>query len=737
MGYIQGFFLLVIIGVCTFFPASAQPITAPAIITTPGAYELSADARGLTDMYGITIECSDVVIEGNGHFLGGEGRDKSIGVYVKQYGDAITNISVRNLIIEDWATGINYNYVKGQEGDINLISDCEIINTDKAIHLEYSDLITVEKNQIRESSSGIIVDQNSSGVTISQNSIKGAGLGMSISDSKESVISENNINTCTEYGLEVTDAQSTTITRNSISDNAYAALRIENSKDSRILSNTLSKTENGAVLVIGNEVRDAVISDNYFSSFKNVVVDEISTGIVWNSTQKPGTNILGGPYLGGNYWGSSTGQKGYSDTAVDSDGFGIADKPYNINEFNIDYLPLTPTTATVAPEAQIDTFVPNQSAESDLNLTEVVPESEDQVTSESPDRAEPLLTIQDSTDNETVVPQDNTSSGLNATTQIFNPSPSGGEKINSDLNQSITNGYSGLTNAVEEPSPAPVEQSVPVIATNVSETNATESGVNPEKNETTGDGSINQSSISPIGYLIFNSTVPGARVILTTSSGKEISLDPMSGMNQTIPVPIEGIVYTRYQIQKDGYASVSGNITPYPEPGRSLEIPVNLTENGNRSESTPASIQTITLPVVEPVDNSSPPADNTTQKHNSVSWNVTVSLPPLGVKNLSPVNQSGQGLDGKLLPVSITNGLSDKNNSPMTHTISASAGPGGAIFPEGKLTVQDRTTAGFVINPYEGRKISYLMIDGIQNDPVAEYKFRNVTADHTIVAGFT
>ncbi|WP_054865044.1 PKD domain-containing protein [Methanosarcina barkeri] len=73
--------------------------------------------------------------------------------------------------------------------------------------------------------------------------------------------------------------------------------------------------------------------------------------VSWNTTKTAGSNIVSGPYIAGNFWGSPDG-KGFSQTASDNDSDGIADSPYVLNSKNIDYLPLvaikTPVKTPVA-----------------------------------------------------------------------------------------------------------------------------------------------------------------------------------------------------------------------------------------------------------------------------------------------------------------------------------------------------------------------------------------------------
>ena len=75
--------------------------------------------------------------------------------------------------------------------------------------------------------------------------------------------------------------------------------------------------------------------------------------------KQSGTNIVGGPYIGGNFWGKPD-STGFSQTAVDTDGDGISDSAYTNIAGSVysDYLPLvTPGPAPILPVADFSSNV--------------------------------------------------------------------------------------------------------------------------------------------------------------------------------------------------------------------------------------------------------------------------------------------------------------------------------------------------------------------------------------------
>ncbi len=73
----------------------------------------------------------------------------------------------------------------------------------------------------------------------------------------------------------------------------------------------------------------------------------------------------------------------------------------------------------------------------------------------------------------------------------------------------------------------------------------------------------------------------------------------------------------------------------------------------------------------------------------------------------------------------------------LRYTITATAGPNGAITPAGPVVVTHGAGRTFLVDPDSGYHLDSLLIDGVPVDSTGSFTFVNVTADHDIAASFS
>jgi parallel beta-helix repeat protein len=123
------------------------------------------------------------------------------------------------------------------------------------------------------------------------------------------------------------------LTGNTVSNNGNAGIRLyDSSTHNTLTENTASN--NGNVGIRLESSSNNHIYNNYFDNWFNAEDDGNN---IWNITKTAGTNIIGGSWLGGNYWSDYTGED------TDGDGLGDTLRPYNSSggiQNGGDWLPL-------------------------------------------------------------------------------------------------------------------------------------------------------------------------------------------------------------------------------------------------------------------------------------------------------------------------------------------------------------------------------------------------------------
>jgi len=189
------------------------------------------------------------------------------------------------------------------------------------------------------SSGGILIENflESTGAeyTVTGCSVDGSEIGLLITG--ESILSGNTLSG-NSYGLVLYDVNNSLIYGNTMVENSLAGLALDLDQTeiwSRIgLVGSIESPESG----------NNTIYNNYFSNVNNTLIYSEANN-TWNTSKTSGESIVGGPYLGGNYWANPSGT-GFSENCTDADRDGIADSSYEIVNGTFDYLPLTEIPST-------------------------------------------------------------------------------------------------------------------------------------------------------------------------------------------------------------------------------------------------------------------------------------------------------------------------------------------------------------------------------------------------------
>jgi len=194
---------------------------------------------------------------------------------------------------------------------------------------------------------GIIIDSTNNN-TIKGNTISDNAIGIYQVLSINNTISDNHISSNIFWGIGLDiGANYNTISGNIISDNSIG-LFLHHSNNNKITGNyIISNRDYGINLnflcnksTISNNNYDKrdyskgdnIIYNNYFYNNNNAWDDGEN---IWNITKTSGTNIVGGPWLGGNFWSSYIGED------LDGDGLGDTELPHKEQIKNGgDWLPL-------------------------------------------------------------------------------------------------------------------------------------------------------------------------------------------------------------------------------------------------------------------------------------------------------------------------------------------------------------------------------------------------------------
>jgi parallel beta-helix repeat protein len=157
---------------------------------------------------------------------------------------------------------------------------------------------------------------------------------------------DNNTALRARQGILISLSDNNTISSNMVSEGGEG-ISLNSSKYNNISGNNISFNDVGIFLCAGSHPN--LIYNNYFRNAENADAD--NARCTWYIQPTKGKNIVSGSYIGGNFWGFQIGD-GFSETATDGNGDGIANAPYTSTDGNI--IDRYPLVAVIVPAANFN-----------------------------------------------------------------------------------------------------------------------------------------------------------------------------------------------------------------------------------------------------------------------------------------------------------------------------------------------------------------------------------------------
>jgi parallel beta-helix repeat protein len=313
--------------------------------------------------YGIVVERSNIVIDGNGYTVQGNSSSTPYSLNYSGNGLSLTgisNVTVKNANIENFQNGIYLS-----DSNNNTISANNATANEEGIYLSSSSNNTVSMNNAAEETSnttGIyLVSSNYN--TVTGNNATANNVGILVESSNDSTISGNE---ATEdfAGIYLSDASNNLVSGNNVGANADEGIYLGSSSNNSVSANNVTANRQYGIWLDSSSNNNTIYHNNFIGNSVQASVSLTSVGNVWNN----------GYPSGGNYWSDYNGTDLYSGPYQNVTGSdGIGDTPYVIDANNTDSYPLMGVYYEFFPaffsNSTVSVVVISNSTVSDLTYT--------------------------------------------------------------------------------------------------------------------------------------------------------------------------------------------------------------------------------------------------------------------------------------------------------------------------------------------------------------------------------
>ena len=233
-----------------------SPFSAPISLGSDNITYTFTGNISLPTYYGIMVERSNIVIDGNGYTV--QGNQSGVGLWL----GGIGNVTVKDTNVEDFSYGIILNV-----SSYDLISGNSVVANDYGIYLDFSSNNTVTDNgPATNNSVGIYLVDYSSNNVISRNTATNNQYGIELDDSSNNSVNENNLAANNVNGIMFQSSSNNSISENNITQNGYNGVWFAYSSNNNVIENNVTANNETGIGIDSYSNNNGVSGNNIMAN---------------------------------------------------------------------------------------------------------------------------------------------------------------------------------------------------------------------------------------------------------------------------------------------------------------------------------------------------------------------------------------------------------------------------------------------------------------------------------------